>query len=78
VSKVAERSQRPSKTFPPFQAGQVWRVGERMIEVRRVGRTLVHHRFIQENSKRPSAESFNTPAEFEKILREHKGVLIKG
>jgi hypothetical protein len=48
-----------------------------MIQIRRVGRTLVHHRFIQENSKRPSAESFNTPVELQQMLREHKGVLVK-
>ena len=77
MSKVAEHSQGSAKTFPQFEAGQVWRVGERMIEIRRIGKTLVHHRFIQENSKRPSSESFNTPAELQKLLREHKGVLVK-
>jgi hypothetical protein len=59
-----------------FVAGQVWRVREKLIQIRRVGRLLVHHRFIKEGTKRASSESCHTPAELLKMLSDNKAVLV--
>jgi hypothetical protein len=59
-----------------FIAGQVWLVREKLLQISRVGKLLIHHRFIKKGTSRVSSESFHTPAELSRMLKTNKAVLL--
>jgi hypothetical protein len=72
---VAEVESGSSTQLPVFAVGQVWRVGERTFEIRRIGKTLIYYRWMKKSVIRPSRELLATPAELTKLVRENHGVL---
>ena len=62
-------------TDPPFQKGQVWRIGDVNVAVTSVGKTLVHYKRYRRQSKGIQTTLTSKP-NLRKILVSSKAVLI--
>ncbi len=65
-----------SPTHPDFEAGQVWQMGETLLEVTLVGRTLIHFRRGNAGAKRPVSGLLQRSA-LESYLAQQKAVVVK-
>ena len=63
------------KTFPPFQKGQVWRIGDVNLAVTSVGKTLVHYKRYKTQPKGVQTTLSSKP-DLEELLRNNKAVLV--
>jgi hypothetical protein len=59
----------------PLEAGQIWHMAEAHLQVREVGKLLVHYKLGKPNATRVS-NSCNGIKTIEKYLKEHKAVLV--
>ena len=63
------------KTYPPFQKGQVWRIGNVNLAVTSVGKTLVHYKRYKTQPKGVQTTLSSKP-DMEELLRNSKAVLV--
>jgi hypothetical protein len=63
------------KIYPPFQKGQVWKIGDMNLAVIMVGKTLVHHRRYT-NHPRGVQTTMTSKADLQKYLMNGNAVLI--
>ena len=62
-------------TDPPFQKGQVWRIGDVNLAVTSVGKTLVHYKRYRMQS-RGIPTTLTSKPDLRKYLANSKAVLI--
>jgi hypothetical protein len=60
----------------PLAAGQIWRVGEQILQVLLVGKLLVHYKLAPPKAVRVS-NSVGSLTAVEKYLKNNKAVLLK-
>jgi hypothetical protein len=70
----AKSSSRNGST--PLQSGQIWQVDDSNVQIKHVGKRLVHYERLKGTMKR-GAVSMSAKQALEKYLREHHGVLIR-
>jgi hypothetical protein len=63
------------KDFPPFQKGQVWRIGDVNLAVTSVGKTLVHYKRYK-TQPRGVQTTLSSKPDLEELLRNSKAVLL--
>jgi hypothetical protein len=63
-------------TLKPFQTGQVWKLADSKIQIRLVGKLLVHYRHFRADQPRAST-SLTSKTKLEKFLRENQAVLVQ-
>ena len=63
------------KTFPPFQKGQVWRIGDVNLAVTSVGKTLVHYKRYTTQPKGVPTTLSSKP-DLAMLLRNSRAVLM--
>ena len=63
------------KIFPPFQKGQVWRIGDVNLAVTSVGKTLVHYKRYKTQPKGVQTTLSSKP-NLEELLRNRRAVLM--
>lgn len=63
------------KAFPPFQKGQVWRIGDVNLAVTSVGKTLVHYKRYKSQPKGVPTTLSSKP-HLEELLRNSRAVLV--
>jgi len=62
--------------LPPFLSGQVWEVADSQLHIGLVGKTLVHYKQYQGQTKRAPVSLANKAA-LEKYLIANKAVLVR-
>jgi hypothetical protein len=61
----------------PFEAGQIWKVGDIHLAVTAVGKTLVHYKRYKNQSKGVPTRLSSKP-ELEKYLLDSDAILVTG
>ncbi len=76
--KVAPKKSAPARRarLQPLASGQIWRVGEQILQVLLVGRLLVHYKLAPPKAVRVS-NSVGSLTAVEKYLKTNKAVLVK-
>lgn len=76
--KVAPKKSAPARraSLQPLAAGQIWRVGEQILQVLLVGKLLVHYKLAPPKAVRVS-NSVGSLTAVEKYLKTNKAVLLK-
>ena len=70
-----DRTKTRAKAIPPFQSGQVWRMGDSNLEIGLVGKTLVHYKHYKGETKRAPV-SLSGQAALKAFLKMSKAVLV--
>jgi len=65
----------PVKTFPPFEKGQVWKIGDLNLAVTLVGKTLVHYKQYRTQTKGIQTTLTSKP-DLQRYLLSNKAVLV--
>jgi hypothetical protein len=60
----------------PFQTGQVWQMEGSNLEIRLIGKTLVHYKHYKGELKRSPVSLLNKDA-LERYLQDHEAVLLQ-
>jgi len=62
--------------LPPFETGQVWRLGDTTLQIGLVGKTLVHYKHFKAKTPR-APTSLAAKQTLENFLTANKAVLVK-
>jgi hypothetical protein len=63
-------------TPKPFQSGQVWKLPDSSVQIRLVGKLLVHYKHYK--TKQPRVQtSLTSKVNLEKFLRENRAILVQ-
>lgn len=63
-------------TFPDFQTGQIWRMGDSNLLISQIGKTLVHYKHYRGVAQRAPI-SLAVKGDLEKFLIKHEAVLVQ-
>jgi hypothetical protein len=72
---MKKHAQTSSSTFQPFQNGQVWKMDDSILQIRLVGKTLVHYKHYQGQAKRPPILLIGKTV-LDRFLQQHDAVLL--
>jgi hypothetical protein len=75
TTKTAARKTAARK-MPEFEQGQVWKMGEDQVQIRLVGKRLVHYKHFRGANKRPPT-LFTAKDELGRLLFQNKAVLAQ-
>lgn len=62
--------------MPEFETGQVWKMGEDQVQIRLVGKRLVHYKHFRGANKRPPT-LFTGKEELGRLLSANKAMLVQ-
>ena len=60
----------------PFESGQVWQMAGSQLEIRLIGKTLVHYKHYKGEMKRSPVSLLNKDA-LERFLQDNQAVLVQ-
>ena len=68
--------EKPLATPKPFQTGQVWELPDSNVQIRLVGKLLVHYKHYK--TKQPRVQtSLTSKVKLEKFLRDNRAILVQ-
>ena len=71
-----KKKTKATRQMPEFQTGQIWQMGEDQVQIRLVGKRLVHYKHFRGANKRPPT-LFTGKDELGRLLHENKAVLAQ-
>jgi hypothetical protein len=76
IATMSKRKRSSRIGLTPLQEGQLWRVEDWDVQIKHVGKTLVHYRSLNGTSKHARVRMSAKDA-VEEYLRKHSGILIR-
>jgi hypothetical protein len=73
---MKNKTQKNRILLQPFQSGQIWQMEDSNLEIRLIGKTLVHYKHYKGQMKRSPVSLLNKDA-LERFLQDKQAVLVQ-